>query len=83
MRVLVASLLLATCLSAQPLQPFLRVNGPKVALKHVRVIDGTGAPARTDQTILIDQGRIQAVGDAATVQIPDGAEVCWTFPAIP
>jgi imidazolonepropionase-like amidohydrolase len=31
---------------------------------HVRVIDGTGAPARQDQTIIIERGRIREIGDA-------------------
>ncbi|HWC07234.1 MAG TPA: hypothetical protein VG799_08320 [Gemmatimonadota bacterium] len=36
-----------------------------IALKHVRVIDGTGAPAREDQTVVIEGGRITAVGATA------------------
>jgi imidazolonepropionase-like amidohydrolase len=41
----------------------------------VRVIDGTGAPGKDDQTIVIQQGRITAIGDAWHVQIPTGASV--------
>lgn len=44
-----------------------------VALTHVNVIDGTGAPARADQTVIIENGRIRDVGDK--VAIPDGAKV--------
>ena len=44
-----------------------------VALAHVSVIDGTGGPAITDQTIIIEGGRIVAIGDAAAVTIPAGA----------
>ena len=54
---------------------FVRVHAPLVALTHVRVIDGTGAPARDDQTIVISAGKIQAVGDAASTSIPAGAQV--------
>lgn len=43
-------------------QPFVRVDAPVIALIHARVIDGTGAPARADQTILIEHGRIAALG---------------------
>jgi imidazolonepropionase-like amidohydrolase len=49
------------------IQPFVSVNDPIVALDHVRVIDGTGAPAAEDQTILIENGRIAAVGRSVTV----------------
>ncbi len=43
-------------------QPFVQVNAPVVALMHVRVIDGTGSPARANQTLLIERGKIAAVG---------------------
>ena len=32
---------------------FVKIQAPVVALTHARVIDGTGAPARADQTIVI------------------------------
>jgi imidazolonepropionase-like amidohydrolase len=54
---------------------FVSVDAPVIALTHVRVIDGTGAPARGDQTIVIERGAIRAVGDAASVAIPAGAKV--------
>ena len=47
---------------------------PVIAITHVRVIDGTGSPSREDQTILLSQGRIQAVGPAAQITVPPGAE---------
>ncbi len=46
-----------------------------IALAHVRVIDGTGAAPRTDQTLIIGDGKIVALGDAATTKVPDGAKV--------
>jgi imidazolonepropionase-like amidohydrolase len=65
--------------SSQKLSPFTRqnvsVDAPVVALTHVRVIDGTGARPREDQTIVIDHGRIAAVGDAASTAVPAGAMV--------
>lgn len=45
---------------------FVRVDAPLISLRHVRVVDGTGAPARDDQTIVVSDGMIQTVG-------PDGA----------
>ena len=56
-------------------QGFVKVQAPIVALTHVRVIDGTGAPAREDQTLIISAGKIAAVGNAASVLVPKGAKV--------
>ncbi len=52
---------------------FIRVQSPTIALEHVRVIDGTGAPAQADQTILISGGKITAIGKAGAVQVPADA----------
>jgi enamidase len=41
----------------------------------VRVIDGTGAPARANQTVIVRDGNIVAVGDAARTPVPAGAQV--------
>ena len=49
---------------------FVAVDTAILALTHVRVIDGTGAPARADQTLIIRDGRIASVGDAASTPIP-------------
>ena len=56
-------------------RPFVVVDPAVWALRHVRVIDGTGAPARDDQTLLVRDGRIAAVGDDGTVAVPAGARV--------
>ena len=50
------------------------IDAPAFALVHVRVIDGTGAPAREDQTVLVSEGKVQSIGPAAAVHIPEGAE---------
>ena len=54
---------------------FLTVDTPLVALSHVTLIDGTGAQARNDQTILLRDGRIETVGTSSAVTIPAGAKV--------
>lgn len=55
---------------------FVAVEPGSIALTHVRVIDGTGAPAREDQNVLIGaDGRIAAVGPAALTPPPAGARV--------
>ena len=61
-----------------PLSPevaqYVKINAPVIALTHVRLIDGTGAPAREDQTVVVDRGYITAVGASAATTIPAGAE---------
>lgn len=71
------SLLPAPVSRGQTLSPdvkaFVSEEAPVIALTHVRVVDGTGAPAREDQTLVISSGKIQALGDAPS--IPSGAKV--------
>jgi len=55
------------------LREFVSVDAPVVALIHVRVIDGTGAPPREEQTLLISGGRIASIGSEP--QVPAGAKV--------
>ena len=55
-------------------QQFIRTEAPLIALTHVRVIDGTGAPAKDDQTIVISAGKIQSVEPSATAKIPPNAQ---------
>ena len=50
---------------------FVKVDAPTVALTHVRVIDGTGAPARADQTVVLSQGKIVSISDAGTAAPKD------------
>lgn len=54
---------------------YVAVGDPVVALTHVSLIDGTGAEPRADQTVVIDGGRITAVGASGDVDVPDGARV--------
>jgi imidazolonepropionase-like amidohydrolase len=55
--------------------PFVKENASVIALTHVRIIDGTGGPAHADQTLVIANGKIAALGDAASTKIPDSAKV--------
>lgn len=54
---------------------YVAVDTPIVALTHVRVIDGTGAAPREDQTLILRDGNIVALGTAAATKVPDGALV--------
>jgi imidazolonepropionase-like amidohydrolase len=60
---------------APAVRQYVTIDTPVVALTHVRVIDGTGAPARDDQTLIIRDGAIAALGDARSVTVPAGAQV--------
>ena len=54
-------------------QAVISVPETRVALQHVRVVDGTGKAPVEDQTIVIDAGKIVAVGPAASTPVPAGA----------
>ena len=54
--------------------PFVSVSAPVFVLDHVRVIDGTGAPAKEDQAVVVANGKIQTMGAAGSVTVPDGAQ---------
>jgi imidazolonepropionase-like amidohydrolase len=53
---------------------YVNYDQPVIVLTHVRVIDGTGAPAKEDQTVVISEGKIQSIA-AAGGQTARGAQV--------
>ena len=60
---------------------------PVVALAHVTVIDGTGAPARPGRTLLLRDGRIAGEFASDSTEPPAGAEVLdlrgrWVIPGL-
>ena len=80
-----SALLVAACVLAVPataqrpalsknVRQYVAIDTPTVVLTHVRVIDGTGAPPREDQTVVIRDGRIASIGNASTIQAPAGAQ---------
>lgn len=83
-----ASLLLAVMLLSAPAaaaqsadelsettREFVSVAEPVVALTNVTLIDGTGAEPQPGQTVLIENGRIAAVGPTDEVEVPEEADV--------
>jgi imidazolonepropionase-like amidohydrolase len=66
---------MASAQAAPPKQEFVRSTGPVAAIVHVSLVDGTGAEARQDQTVVIKDGRIAQVGPAGKIRIPKGAQV--------
>lgn len=68
-------LALTVALLLQAQQPFIVANDSVIALTNARVIDGTGAPAREGQTIVLRNRRIAALGPTASTTVPTGAAV--------
>lgn len=66
---------LAAVLLLQAASPYVVAREPVIALTNVRVIDGTGAPAREAQTIVLRDGKIAAMGPAISTAVPAGAAV--------
>jgi len=60
---------------AREVREYVKVDDAVIALAYIRVIDGTGPPARDDQTLIIRDGAITAIGDAASTPTPPGAKV--------
>ena len=52
---------------------FVAVDAPVIALRHARLIDGTGAPPREDQTLVIEGGKIAAIGGSSSITVPPRA----------
>jgi imidazolonepropionase-like amidohydrolase len=75
---LVLLIAFVNCLAQAPQserQQFIRAEAPVVVLAHVRVIDGTGAAAREDQTVVITDGKIQSIASSTTATVPPNAQV--------
>lgn len=70
----VAVVFAAGVLWPQEKLPAVRTEGP-VAIVHAAVIDVRAGAAIPDQTVLVRDGRIRAVGDDGTVPLPRGTRV--------
>src|SRR5882762_3904259 len=57
---------------SKTVKEFVRADAPKIVLTHVRVIDGTGAPAVEDQNVIIESGKISAIQKGADVSTSAG-----------
>lgn len=56
-------------------QSFIRERSPLIAVTHITLIDGTGAPASPDQTIILRNGTIENVGASTALTPPSDARV--------
>ena len=64
---------LATELSSQVRDRYVKVSASAYVLRNVTLIDGTGGPARANQSVVIEEGRITQIG--SQVDIPPDAEM--------
>ncbi|HEX7192279.1 MAG TPA: amidohydrolase family protein [Thermoanaerobaculia bacterium] len=71
---LCSSSVVARAAVSKDVAAFIKYDQAVIALAHVRVIDGTGAPAMSDQTIVIRGGKIESIRPASD-PVPEGAEV--------
>ncbi|HET8921865.1 MAG TPA: amidohydrolase family protein [Candidatus Acidoferrum sp.] len=71
----IAAIAVAQTQKSSDVVPFITVDVSVFVLNHVRVIDGTGAAVKEDQAIVVVNGKIQSIGPAASVQIPQGAQL--------
>jgi enamidase len=60
---------------APDVRAFVSVSSTHVEIRNVRLIDGTGAPARDGMTVEIRDGRIARVGPTGAVGTVAGAQV--------
>jgi predicted amidohydrolase YtcJ len=74
MRGLLAVLTLALLVDKSLAEPQKAEPAKPVALAHVTVIDGTGAAARPDMTVVIDGSRITALAKSTSISLPQGAQ---------
>ena len=67
----------APAAAQQPAPPAgpVSYNQPLIAITHVTIVDGTGAPAARDMNIVLQNGRIAALGPARRTRVPEGATV--------
>src|ERR1700730_10508189 len=70
----IASLAMASFTQGPDRQQFIRTDAPLIALTHVRVIDGTGAAPRDDQTIVLSDGKIQSMAPSTTANVPPNVQ---------
>src|SRR5580704_7642568 len=54
---------------------FVAYKAPVIAFTHAEIVDGTGAKPKFDQTLIVENGRIAAIGSAKQIKVPSGAAV--------
>lgn len=77
--VIIFVLLFTAVSQAQTFSPevkaFITTAAGSIAITDVKIIDGTGKPAKEHQTVLLQNDRIIAVGDAKAITLPVNAVI--------
>jgi imidazolonepropionase-like amidohydrolase len=77
--ILIACSAIAANSLAQDFSPFvkgfIKVQADTFALANAEVIDGTGAPVKHQQTILVEDGKIAAMGPVSSMHLPPGIKI--------
>ncbi len=60
---------------SEALLPYVKYNTTLTALTNATLVDGTGNPVKTNQTILVENGFFKAVGNNTSVTIPEDATI--------
>ena len=55
-------------------QQYVKYQRNLIAITNVSLIDGLGSPAKNNQTLIIKNGKILAIGDSGSTEVPDHAE---------
>ena len=53
----------------------IKTENPSLAITNVTIIDATGAPPKTDMTVLIANNRIIKIGKADKIKVPDDVQI--------
>lgn len=56
------------------LKKYVSYGARNIAITHVKVIDGTGAPALVNQTLVITNGKIAGLGPSSSMPVPSDAQ---------
>src|SRR5437879_5201226 len=72
---LAASVTQAQTKLSPAVRDFVKFDAPIVVFIHARVIDGTGAAPLEDQTLIIEGGKVKAMGKTGSVEVPHDAKV--------
>src|SRR5262245_51712932 len=73
MRAIFVFSILVFIVGEAPAEPPKAATAKPLAITHVNVINGTGAAAQPDMTVVIDQGRITLLGKSGAISLPAGA----------
>jgi imidazolonepropionase-like amidohydrolase len=60
---------------SESVKKFIIIQSDTLALTHAKIVDGTGGPSKSDQTIIIIKGTIMAMGDSGNSSVPLHAKV--------